>query len=123
MSQAGFDWERRSDLAPPRPIATEALRLLESRGRRSQRGWEPEWAEGRPAPVLGPYHELTDEWLEGDREAPPKQRHTARRIWERLVTDDRSLDAELALDLVMRDKRSAGRQFVTSFLHRNLLPG
>ncbi len=43
--------------------------------------------EARPAPALGPYHPLIDEWLEGDRTAPPKQRHTAKRIWERLVTE------------------------------------
>jgi transposase len=40
--------------------------------------------EGRPAPKLGPYRPLIDEWLIADREAPRKQRHTARRVWERL---------------------------------------
>lgn len=38
----------------------------------------------RPAPKLGPYRELIDSWLESDRDAPRKQRHTAKRIWERL---------------------------------------
>jgi transposase len=41
-------------------------------------------AEGRPAPKLGEYRELIDSWLIADLQAPPKQRHTARRIWERL---------------------------------------
>jgi len=40
--------------------------------------------EGRPAPKLGEYRELIDSWLIADLEAPPKQRHTARRVWERL---------------------------------------
>jgi transposase len=40
--------------------------------------------ERRPAPKLGPYRPLIDEWLRPDREAPRKQRHTARRVWERL---------------------------------------
>jgi transposase len=40
--------------------------------------------ERRPAPKLGPYRPLIDEWLKADREAPRKQRHTARRVWERL---------------------------------------
>jgi transposase len=40
--------------------------------------------EGRPAPKLGAYRALIDGWLEADREAPRKQRHTARRVWERL---------------------------------------
>jgi len=38
-------------------------------------------------PVLGPYHGLIDTWLVADREAPRKQRHTARRVWERLVEE------------------------------------
>lgn len=40
--------------------------------------------EGRPAPKLGSYRGLVDEWLIADREAPRKQRHTAHRVWERL---------------------------------------
>jgi transposase len=40
--------------------------------------------EGRPAPALGGCRELIDSWLEADRTAPRKQRHTARRVWERL---------------------------------------
>jgi transposase len=43
--------------------------------------------EDRPAPKLGPYQPLIDEWLRADREAPRKQRHTARRVWERLVDE------------------------------------
>jgi hypothetical protein len=30
---------------------------------------------------------LIDTWLEADREAPRKQRHTARRVWRRLVDE------------------------------------
>jgi transposase len=40
--------------------------------------------EGRPAPKLGEYRELIDEWLIADLDAPRKQRHTAHRVWERL---------------------------------------
>jgi transposase len=41
----------------------------------------------RPAPVLGPWKAIIDGWLEDDRTAPRKQRHTARRIWQRLVEE------------------------------------
>lgn len=41
----------------------------------------------RPAPALGSYHALIDAWLEADRQAPRKQRHTARRIWQRLIEE------------------------------------
>src|SRR5712691_10671420 len=43
--------------------------------------------ERRPAPKLGPYRPLIDGWLLADREAPRKQRHTAKRIWQRLVDE------------------------------------
>ena len=38
----------------------------------------------RPRPKLGPFLGVIDEILESDKSAPPKQRHTARRIYERL---------------------------------------
>jgi transposase len=38
----------------------------------------------RRAPRLGPYHALIDGWLIADQTAPRKQRHTAKRIWQRL---------------------------------------
>ena len=41
----------------------------------------------RPSPVMGPYLPLVRQWLAEDEDAPPKQRHTARRIYERLVTE------------------------------------
>src|SRR5206468_9665071 len=43
--------------------------------------------ESRPAPKLGPYRPVIDEILKADRKAPRKQRHTARRIWQRLVEE------------------------------------
>jgi transposase len=43
--------------------------------------------EGRPAPKLGSHLELIDSWLEADRAAPPKQRHTAKRIHQRLTSE------------------------------------
>jgi hypothetical protein len=36
-----------------------------------------------PGTRLGPFHALIDEWLTADRDAPPKQRHTAKRVFER----------------------------------------
>jgi transposase len=41
----------------------------------------------REAPVLGEWKLLIRAWVEADRELPKKQRHTARRIWQRLVTE------------------------------------
>jgi hypothetical protein len=41
-------------------------------------------APERSAPVLGPWKAVIDQILADDKKAPPKQRHTAKRIWERL---------------------------------------
>lgn len=35
-------------------------------------------------PVLGPYLDVINAWLEEDKHQPPKQRHTAKRIYDRL---------------------------------------
>lgn len=41
----------------------------------------------RPCPKLGPVREFIDRILEGDRHAPRKQRHTARRIHQRILAE------------------------------------
>jgi len=41
----------------------------------------------RVAPALDGWKPLIDGWLEADRSAPRKQRHTARRVWQRLVEE------------------------------------
>lgn len=43
--------------------------------------------EGRPAPALGPFREWIDQILITDRDAPRKQRHTAKRIADRLAEE------------------------------------
>ena len=63
----------------------------------------------RPAPKLGPYRELIDSWLEDDRDAPRKQRHTARRIWERLQEEHAADVAERTVrEYVHRARRECG---------------
>jgi len=41
----------------------------------------------RPSPVLDRWKPTIDAWLEADKTAPRKQRHTARRVWQRLVDE------------------------------------
>ena len=41
-------------------------------------------APERASPALGAHEATIRRWLEEDRAAPPKQRHTARRVWQRL---------------------------------------
>jgi transposase len=64
---------------------------------------------GRPAPKLGAYRALIDGWLEADRMAPRKQRHTAKRIHRRLVDEHGADVAETTVrDYVRRRKRLMG---------------
>jgi len=60
---------------------------------------------GRPAPKLGPYRALIDEWLEADRDAPRKQRHTARRIHRRLVDEHGAEVAEATVREYVRNRK------------------
>jgi transposase len=49
--------------------------------------WGYKERQHQPFPVLGPYLAIINGWLENDKEAPKKQRHTARRIYNRLVEE------------------------------------
>jgi transposase len=60
---------------------------------------------GRPAPKLGPFRALIDSWLEADREAPRKQRHTAKRIWRRLVDEHGADVAEVTVRQYVRARK------------------
>src|SRR5690606_34649396 len=42
----------------------------------------------RVSPVLGPWTETIRGWLIADLDVPKKQRHTARRGWERLIAEE-----------------------------------
>lgn len=59
----------------------------------------------RPAPRLGAYRELIDAWLVADLEAPRKQRHTAKRIWRRLVDEHGVQVAETTVRDHVRKRR------------------
>lgn len=48
----------------------------------------------RAAPVLDQWKPIIDAWLLADRDAPRKQRHTARRVWQRLVDEHGAVIAE-----------------------------
>ena len=61
--------------------------------------------QSRPAPKLGPYRALIDEWLEADRDAPRKQRHTAKRIHRRLVDEHGADVAEVTVRQHVRKRR------------------
>jgi transposase len=67
----------------------------------------PRQSVTRSSPVLEPWKATIDGWLEADREVPRKQRHTARRVWQRLV-DERH--AEIGESTVRRYVAEAKRR-------------
>ena len=78
----------------------------------------------RPAPVLGPFKATIVEWLEADRKAPPKQRHTARRIWSRLRDEFGCTAAESTVRReVARIRRQIGLVEREAFVPQLHLPG
>jgi transposase len=79
---------------------------------------------GRPAPKLGAYRELIDGWLEGDLVAPRKQRHTAKRIWRRLVDEHGADVAETTVrEYVRQRKRAMGWPVGEVFVPQVHAPG
>ncbi len=71
---------------------------------------------GRPAPKLGPYRGLIDSWLDGDRDAPRKQRHTAKRIWERLRDEHAADVAERTVREYVHGRRRDRGEGVQAFV-------
>jgi transposase len=61
----------------------------------------------RTQPAVGAHAAVIRRWLTEDQEAPPKQRHTARRIWERLVDEE---GATLSEPTVRRYVRACRRE-------------
>jgi transposase len=80
--------------------------------------------QGRSAPKLGVYRPVIDAWLEADREAPCKQRHTAKRIWRRLVDEHGAEVAETTVrDYVRARKRAMGWPVGEVFIPQVHAPG
>jgi len=60
----------------------------------------------RPRPAIDRYAGLIDGWLLADREASRKQRHTARRIWQRLVAEHGATLAEVTVSRYVARRRA-----------------
>jgi len=60
----------------------------------------------KSAPVMGPYEDTVRSWLIADKDAPKKQRHTARRVWTRLVAEEGAPVAESTVREAVRRIRA-----------------
>jgi transposase len=60
----------------------------------------------QPYPVLGPYLDIIDRWLEQDKTSPKKQRHTAVRIFHRLQQEHNFPGSEVTVRKYVREART-----------------
>lgn len=59
----------------------------------------------RQRPAIDPWVSIIDSWLMADREVPRKQRHTARRVWQRLVAEHGATLAEVTVSRYVARRR------------------
>ncbi len=72
----------------------------------------------RPKTKLGPFLGLIDQILEDDRKAPPKQRHTAKRILSRLQEEFGFTGSYTIVKDYVREKRKGMREVYFPLEHR-----
>ena len=78
----------------------------------------------RPRPALDAWVAVIDGWLLADREAPRKQRHTGRRVWQRLVAEHGAVLAEVTVSrYVTRRRRELGLDDIEVAIPQTHLPG
>jgi transposase len=80
----------------------------------------PVW---HPAPKLGEHHALIDAWLEADCDAPREQRHTARRVWQRLVEEHGAVVSERQVSRYVRERRRELGDVGEAFVPQHHEPG
>ncbi|BBM86173.1 transposase [Candidatus Uabimicrobium amorphum] len=73
--------------------------------RKAIKGIEPKYRLTKPRRkwVMGPYMEIITKWLEEDKKVPVKQRHTAKKIYDRLVEEYSFKGAERTVRSAVRE--------------------
>ncbi len=59
----------------------------------------------RPRPAIDPFAAVIDGWLLADQDASKKQRHTARRVWQRLVAEHGATVSEVTVSRYVAGRR------------------
>ena len=78
----------------------------------------------RRRPAIDPYAQVIDGWLNADREVPRKQRHTARRVWQRLIAEHGAAVSEVTVSrYVARRRAELGLDQVEVAVPQAHLPG
>jgi len=61
--------------------------------------------QGRPRPAIDPWAVVIDAWLIADKDVHRKQRHTARRVWQRLVAEHSAVVSEVTVSRYVARRR------------------
>jgi transposase len=78
----------------------------------------------RAQPAIGAHAAVIRRWLVEDRSAPRKQRHTARRIWERLIDEEGATVSEPTVRRYVRAcRRELGLDHIDVAIVAHHLPG
>jgi transposase len=78
----------------------------------------------RPRPAIDAYAAVIDAWLLADGQVPRKQRHTARRVWQRLVAEHGATVSEVTVSrYVARRRTELGLDRVEVVVPQAHLPG
>jgi transposase len=78
----------------------------------------------RPRPAIDAYAAVIEGWLLADRLVPRKQRHTARRVWQRLVAEHGAVVSEVTVSrYVARRRAELGLDRVEVAVPQQHLPG
>jgi len=78
----------------------------------------------RARPAIERWTEIIDGWLEDDKLAPRKQRHTARRVWQRLIAEHHAMLSETTVSrYVGRRRLELGLMHVEVSVPQTHLPG
>ena len=81
-------------------------------------------AKGRRRSKLDPYRPLIESWLDEDRQCWRKQRHTAKRVWERLTTEEGvEVSQARVRQYVAMVRRERGTGYDQQFLDLEWAPG
>ena len=77
----------------------------------------------KPHPVLDPVRPQIDGWLDGDATAPRKQRHTAKRIYDRLVAEQQFRGSERTVRQYVEEWKRAHQRDALGFVPLAYAPG
>jgi transposase len=79
----------------------------------------PGYRRTRPpsCPKLGAFTAIIDAILEADRAAPPKQRHTAKRIWQRLRDEHGFAGGYTTVKDYVRERRARAQEMFVPLVH------